>query len=282
MNLLDRIKNVFSPVETHIQLSDLQLEKLEESIVEKNRGRITMQEFQEKLQDIRHDSSMKNYHVNLAYTSIYTRISQHRHQMFKEIERIRGNWLVETIIDQITEDALSPDVATGNILDVTSKKPKIKKAIKDLDEKYGFDTIVKTNTPDMLLYGDYLLSTEINKSPDAKEENNLSEAEDKKPKEFGLIELNDNVIQHMVIALTKFSEVEEYLCMDIKGNVVKKEESEFVRFSMDARKIRIDLHEELYQGCMVGYNQQTERVKAVLKTRSSKTGRADVKQKDWS
>jgi len=265
MNLLDRIKNVFSPVETHIQLSDLQLEKLEESIVEKNRGRITMQEFQEKLQDIRHDSSMKNYHVNLAYTSIYTRISQHRHQMFKEIERIRGNWLVETIIDQITEDALSPDVATGNILDVTSKKPKIKKAIKDLDEKYGFDTIVKTITPDMLLYGDYLLSTEINKSPDAKEENNLSEAEDKKPKEFGLIELNDNVIQHMVIALTKFSEVEEYLCMDIKGNVVKKEESEFVRFSMDARKIRIDLHEELYQGCMVGYNQQTERVKAVLK-----------------
>ena len=245
MGFFDGLKNMFKG-KKEIVLSEDQRAVMEQSILEKNKGILELNEFQERVKSARGGINQRDYYANLAYTSIYATVSQRRHHLFREIQRIRGNWLIETVIDQITEDALSPDVTTGNILDVTSKKPKIKKAIKDLDEKFGFDTIARTLTPDMLLYGDYLLSTEIGVSPDKKKnEDSINEAE-KKEKEYGLIGLKDNVIQHMVIPLSNFSEVEKYLCIDDKGVVIEKEESDFVRFSLDSRKIRIDLHEELF------------------------------------
>ena len=59
-------------------------------------------------------NNIDQHRIATAYGAIYTRVSQIRMQMYADIERVKASYLVNVILDQVAEDALTPDVSTGD------------------------------------------------------------------------------------------------------------------------------------------------------------------------
>lgn len=277
------------------------------------------------------NKKMSEYESIQAYVQAYTKVTSIRRDLIKTVDQFRYNYLVDSMISQLIEDAFTPEISTGEILSVrydnTENKQsqdsknspfhkeyqrskeidsdKINSEIKALDERINFDRFVNNIAPDMLLYGDYILRPEINpydsekhkeeiepkpkkpfesiikptndqikinnsrlsnnQLPNAQEEdvNEYVSSKDmyrkdpeESPDEFdyydtkdedviGLVDIYDDVDQSEVVCLSDDGLVVGYLVMDEKGKVVKKEPYEFVKFSVESQRIRIDLLEEI-------------------------------------
>ena len=59
----------------------------------------------------------------------YQQISSERRTIIQEVDKIKNYYIVDIIMNQLIEDALSPDVAYGDVLTVTSTKPEIQKEL---------------------------------------------------------------------------------------------------------------------------------------------------------
>lgn len=175
--------------------------------------------------------------VAAAYSTIYTRVSQSRRKLIREVERMRQFYLVDVILTQLTEDALTPEITTGDIVEVTSPKKEIQYEIDYLEEKFDLDQLILTITPDLLAYGEYTLATQVNVNPNA---SNLYESKT----EYGLIELLDNLDQSSVIALSRYSAIDGYLILDEHGQIKKRLPCDFVKFTLLSQRLRIDIHQE--------------------------------------
>jgi len=231
-----------------------------------------------------------SYQVAAAYAAIYTKSTRSRYELIRKVEEARDFYLVETITQQFTEDALNPETGTGNILNVSSKNKKIQQEIDLLDERFDFDQMAQTITPDMILYGEYTLKTEVNtydkdkgsvKNNQDGQERKLSEksiheqqidklnkqksVDEKEESNAGLVNILDNVEQGSVIALEKDGGIDGYLVINHKGRLQKAEPADFIKFALPRTRIRIDLQNEV-SGVVrhFGGNPQRESVKKEL------------------
>ena len=109
--------------------------------------------------------SIDSTHVTAAFAAMYCKVAETRKKLIREVDKIRQFYMVDVIIGQLTEDSLAPQVGTGDVLFVTSDKPELQKEIDYLDEKFDFDQMALTLTPDILAYGEYTLATKINPNP---------------------------------------------------------------------------------------------------------------------
>lgn len=230
---------------------------------------------------------LQDYQVAAAYTAAFTRVSEVRYETIRQVEAVRLFYIVDAILNQVTEDALAPEVGTGEILTVSSENEEIQKELDLLDEKFDFDQIVRNITPDLLAIGEYTLKTKVNptdntvdgnedpsdaESEDGGEEENsesatnefqkvknrrmrkgsskyrLSEEDEKK---YGLIDILDVVEQGSVISLSKDGMIEGYLTIDDKGKVIEAEPADYIKFSLDSQRVRVDVAQEL------GYHAQS-------------------------
>ena len=174
-----------------------------------------------------HKVNMEDYWIFSAYSSLFTKVTHSRRKMFHEIQKISSFYLVDVIIEQITSDALTPDVITGNILTLYSENTEIDKELKELEERLKIDSLAEIITPDMLLYGDYILSTVIEPGK-------------------GIVELLDNVEQDKIVPLNKnLHEVNAYLVENADAKLTVAEPANYVLFSLAGRKQRIDLQVDL-------------------------------------
>lgn len=206
----------------------------------------------------------KDYAVAAAYAAIYTRISEGRRKIIQEVDRIKNFYLVDVILNQITEDALSPEIGTGYIVNLESDKEEIKKELDYLDERFEFDQMILNITPDLLAYGEYTLATKVIPSPQALETlkaNNLSEwvvpnkiiskaSEKTKPQviandETGIISINDTVDQTSIVALTKDCNIDGYVVRDDKQKIHYREPADFIKFTLGGTRVRVNIHNEL-------------------------------------
>lgn len=215
-------------------------------------------------------NNIDQHRIATAYGAIYTRVSQIRMQMYADIERVKASYLVNVILDQVAEDALTPDVSTGDILTVSSDNKAIQTEIEFLDRKFNFDRLVQSVTPDMLAYGEYTLRTEVSGDEDEKDgkdkEYGFQEKDkDDKPKgsDKGLLDLHDDVVQHQVVALSKFGDVEGYLVQDDNGKIKRCDPADFVQFSVINRSIRIDLYQQFASGYKNGVHLNKDLLKEV-------------------
>jgi len=215
------------------------------------------------LKSIKNDAPITTSQVAAAYSSIYTRINQNRQMQIMEIDKLRAFYLVEVMINQMVDDALSPQVGTGDIINVTSTNPDVQTEIDYLNQKFNFDAMSLAVAGEMLFYGDYYFSTVINpyqkeqqsdsiskENENLSREKNIDEFYEKTPteeqaeKEFGLVKLQDNVDQATIIALTDFTDVKGYLVK--RGQKIERRaQYEFVRFSLSPARLRVDLHQGL-------------------------------------
>jgi hypothetical protein len=264
---------------------------VEQQVLEKYTGthNWTPREFKEAFRDFKSSHDVNDHDVSTAFSAIYTKVSQVRQLMWADIERIRCFYLAETAIDQIAEDALTPDITTGEILSVTSKRPEIQTRIDRINERWNIDKLVMSIASDLIAHGDYTISTEVvNVEDDEKEQESLVEGpprnndepddfvdrddgkvskdadKDDAENEVGLIELRDDVTQPLVVPVTNFGEIEGYLQMDEQtGRVEVKEEADFVHFSLDSKRIRIDAHDSFLKGHQQGIQVNKEILKDI-------------------
>lgn len=83
------------------------------------------------------------------------KIAEYRDKIYDNYSAIRSNYLVQSILEIMTDDCLRPDKATGNIVNITSKNPEWNKELERLQEKIDFDATISDITPEILLYGEY-------------------------------------------------------------------------------------------------------------------------------
>ncbi len=261
---------------------------LEEVLPEAHRGRgLTLQ------QKFSTFASALDHRVSSALSVIFTTVRTHRSELIQAVDEVKSFWLACVIIDQIAEDALMPDVANEEIVAVKSQNKEVQKRMDELDERFGFDRLINDIKRDLLAYGEYTLSTKVDGPGDGEEEGGEDDTEggdpstvdtrskdrlitdpagapidtDGKPAQpkpakgtngkggsKGLIEINDDVDQRDVIAITRNGEITGYLTLEReKGSLgriggIRKASivppHRFIKFTLNDAKIRVDLLED--------------------------------------
>lgn len=203
-------------------------------------------------------SATETYIVAAAFSSLYSKIAESRKQMIKEVDRVRNFYLTEVLLNQLVDDALTPEIGTGRIINVTSDKEHIQREIDRLNEQFGFDEVINSIKTDLIAYGEYTISTDVHPHPlviqrkqamvngEAVNEDYFDgpqEETDEEGNSYGLVDLRDDVDIASVVPLTKWSETVGFLVRD-KDQVVRREPADYVLFSFMSQRLRVDLHKE--------------------------------------
>lgn len=83
------------------------------------------------------------------------KIGDYRDKIYDNLTDVRSNYLVQSILEIMTDDCLRPDKSSGNIVNITSKNKEWNKELERLQDKVDFDSIISDITPEILLYGEY-------------------------------------------------------------------------------------------------------------------------------
>ncbi len=83
------------------------------------------------------------------------KIGEYRDQIYDEYSAVRSNYLVQSILEIMTDDCLRPDKSTGNIVNITSTNAEWNQELKRLQDRIDFDAMLADITPEILLYGEY-------------------------------------------------------------------------------------------------------------------------------
>lgn len=194
-------------------------------------------------------TGMNSHFAVAAYGSIYTKVSQQLQGIIKAVDSMRGFYLVDVILSQISEDALSPKVGSDKIIKFSYPNDIIQKELDELHKRIGLDQLIENIAPDILAYGEYTLATVIGKPPEEK----TSTIGPKKGKKFkskksgdGILDVTDIVDQGTVISLTQDGNVEGYLVTDeATGRLEIKETADYIKFSLGGQRIRVNMKQDL-------------------------------------
>lgn len=203
------------------------------------------------------DLNKVKYEVAVAMSSTYTMVSSERKRIIMEVDRMRSFYLVDTILNQVTEDALTPEVSTGKILKISSKKPKIQKELDKLQKRINFDQLLKNTVPEMCAYGEYTYRVHLDSESDDEDIDRVykdqinphsirdEEDDDDDTKAKGVIAIRDIVDQTRIISLSEDGKSAGYLFLGYDGRLYHVHASYFVKFTLGGQRLRIDLGREL-------------------------------------
>lgn len=203
------------------------------------------------------------YHVASAYSTIYTKVSRERKNFMKDMDRHRDFYLVDVMVNTMVYDALTPETATGKILEISSPNNKeLDAELKVLKKRINFDQLLQDVLPELCYYGDYFLKTKID-IPATDKDNKIvkdqldKDLEDRSPENKdadvakgkgresqGLLEVKDILEQTEIIPLTQDGKRRSYLVQE-SGKIYVKHASEYVHFSLGGSRRRIKLFDEL-------------------------------------
>jgi hypothetical protein len=191
----------------------------------------------------------KNHSVLDAYTTIYSRVVESRLKIIQAVEAIANSfYLVDVMVEQMTEDALSPEIGSNEILEIKyPTDPKIEKELQRLERRLDLDQKLLDITPDMIKFGEYVLKTEIDVGQTQEQKNDLGNGEIlvKKTKPKGLVALKDTVEQGMIVGLTQDGDQAGYLGIDERGALVRHENADFVKFTFGGQRVRVRLEDQI-------------------------------------
>jgi hypothetical protein len=174
--------------------------------------------------------NLKDYRTVNALSTMYTNVSNQKRSIIQAIDMISNNYIVHAILSQFVDDAFSPDIHTGNVVNIFSKNAIINKEIKYLDKQFKFDKMAMEIAFDILRYGDFILKTKVVPGQ-------------------GLVDLLDNIDQARILAITKYGDITNYLVQapwdTQKGlgsnHIELKGPSDYVSFMLGQQRIRVDL-----------------------------------------
>jgi hypothetical protein len=107
------------------------------------------------------DYTGQDIQIASALTAIYTKSVQTRRDFLLEFERIKSFYIIQALLTALVEDALTPDITTGEILQIVSTNEKINQELKLLQQVFNFDQIINDLVMDMISYGEYTLRLKV-------------------------------------------------------------------------------------------------------------------------
>jgi hypothetical protein len=193
-----------------------------------------LDELKKTITSATNQSIINEYQVSAALGNTFTKVSTLKKDIIRVADEVSNNYLVDAILTQFVEDALTPSIEDSDVLTVEAnsgndaKDKKLNKHIEFLDGKFKFDQLALDIAFDVCRYGEFILKTEI---VDGK----------------GLVDLFDTVDQSEIVPITKNGEIQYYIVKESKwfgSKKAVKEPSEFVRFVLGKFRIRLDLFKE--------------------------------------
>lgn len=148
--------------------------------------------------------------------------------IISDIDTIIDTYLASTILAQVVEDALAPDVATEKILNITSKNSAVNAEIKKLEELFHFDSFVESMAYEALSYGEYYIRLEIDAD-----------------KKTGITGWYDDLAQGEIVPYFESGQLVGYIQPNKKKTVRRDVDLipayQYGRFSYGTRKVQIKL-----------------------------------------
>ena len=168
-------------------------------------------------------TGVSNYLLTSAMSTVYGKIKQHRSEIYKAVDETKHYFISHVLLEQIAEDALTPDVETGEVVEahMMNNEPAEKEIIA-LNERIGFDRMFAEISEDFLAQGEYTLRTKVSAGR-------------------GLVDLFDDVDQEKVIAVTKYGQIEKYLTVGARGKVLVAPPQNYVKFMLGNARMRVNL-----------------------------------------
>lgn len=109
------------------------------------------------------DYTGQDVQIASALSAVYTKSIQTRRDFLLEFDRIKSFYLIQGLLNALVEDSLTPDVTTGEIVEITSQNEKVAGELKLLQQLFNFDQIVNDIIMDLLSYGEYTLRLKVEK-----------------------------------------------------------------------------------------------------------------------
>lgn len=167
----------------------------------------------------------KDYTVAAALASTYTGAIKTKKEFVEEFDKVRGFYLVEAMLTQFVEDALTPDVTSGEILEISSENEEINKELRELQRRIDFDQHIYDIALDFISYGEYTLRQVVKKGE-------------------GVLEIIDDVDQRTVVGFYRQGFPHKFLKQGPQGDIAVYDPVHFAHFVIGTNKIRVDLRKE--------------------------------------
>lgn len=163
----------------------------------------------------------------LVLVTNYAKIIKTRSEFFAEFDAVKSFYLVDAIVSQMVEDALTEDAASDQIVEITSPIEEVNESLKKLQSRIDFDLLAKDIGEELLYNGEYFLENELEKGK-------------------GVTALRDSVDSKKAVCLYSeglpskyliFEEDKQYSQHQIKVEAAYK----YAHFTFSSQKIKLDL-----------------------------------------
>ena len=172
--------------------------------------------------------SLRDYGVDprvaSAYATLFSQSISTRKAFLSEFNKYRNFYIVQTLLNSVVEDSLTPDATSGDILEIGSSNEKLNKKLKEFQEKINLDQVVNDIIIDLLSFGEYTLRVEV----DSKE---------------GVVDVIDDIDQSKIVAFYSEGFPSKFV-RQTKRDLMVKEPYEFLHFVYGRNKLRVKLDQE--------------------------------------
>ncbi len=219
LGIMDRLKLVLNPVALELLEDQLTKFQKEDEFYKSKYTRMCSFIRETKL------SAHKEKHI---LTVTYNKTVRAKHDVFRQVEEVRNNYLYSGIVNLLVEDALAPSIVTNDIVEISSKKGKLNTSLEKLQETFDFDELIKVIVGDLLAFGEYGLSLSV-------------DGTEKKPG-AGITAITDNIDQSRMVALYEGTLPSRFIMLDEKGKKLEaREPYEVAHFIIGDRKLRLKI-----------------------------------------
>jgi len=166
-----------------------------------------------------------DFEIAQAWMTTYQKAISTKKEFLQEMEKIKSFYLVDALARNIVEDALTPDVTTGEVIQLSSGDDAINEELQHLQDKFDFDQFIGDLALDLVRQGEHVLRVKLEKGE-------------------GVVDLLDDVDQKNVVAFYKHGFPYVFLTPGVQKDIAVKRPYEFAHFAINKYKLRIQVGTE--------------------------------------
>jgi len=163
--------------------------------------------------------------VRESWANLYMKVVQSRQQFYQEMDKVKSFYLVDALARNVADDALIPEISSGEVVQMTSPKPEIQEELEVLQSRINFDQLIGDFMIDLLRQGEHVLAQEV------------------VPGE-GVVEVKDEVDQSKVLAFYRFGYPSVFVAKTNRQTLEVRRPYQYAHFAINRYKLRIKIQRE--------------------------------------